>query len=95
MIKIVSKNIVKKDKIEDFKNIAKELVDKSLKEKGCLFYGLHQDIKNKNILTFIEGWENKESIKNHNNSEHFIAIVPKLKELNDESELHIYEEIVF
>lgn len=95
MLKIISKNVVKEGKVDEFKNLAKELVNESLKEEGCISYSLNEDINNKNVLTFIEEWKDKEAIEVHNSSEHFTSIVPKLKGLKEDgSELNIYE-IVF
>lgn len=94
MLKIVSKNVVKEGKVEEFKNLAKELVRESLKEEGCVAYSLNEDINNKNVLTFIEEWKDKEAIEVHNNSKHFTSIVPKLKQLKEgDSELNIYKTV--
>ncbi len=94
MIIIVAKSIIKEEKIEEYITMAKELINESKKEKGCKFYKLHKDIENKNILTFIEGWENKEAINNHNETVHFKIIVPKLKELQEkDSEVNLYKVI--
>ncbi|ERI95467.1 antibiotic biosynthesis monooxygenase [Clostridiales bacterium oral taxon 876 str. F0540] len=90
MITIVSKNIVKEGKAEEFKALAKELIEESRKETGCISYNLNQDISNKNILTFIEEWEDKAAIDKHNKSAHFTSIVPKLGELREEKDLNLY-----
>lgn len=81
MIKIVAKNIVKEDCIHEFMKYASKLIEESRKETGCKQYGLFQDISNPFVLTFIEEWRDEDAIKAHNNSEHFVRIVPKLKEL--------------
>lgn len=95
MITIIAKCTVKEDKIQAFKTLAKELVNESKKEEGCLSYELNQDVNNGNILTFIEQWENKEAIDSHNNSAHFKFIVPKLGELQEkESEVNLYEIVI-
>lgn len=93
MIIIVAKSVVKEGKVQEFKNLAKELVKESRKEPGCISYDLNQDLNNKNILTFIEVWESKEAIELHNNSDHFTSIVPKLGELRASSEVNLYERV--
>ncbi|MBL4935620.1 antibiotic biosynthesis monooxygenase [Clostridium sp. YIM B02515] len=93
MITIVSKNIVKEGKAEEFKNLAKELIEESRKEAGCISYNLNQDINNSNILTFIEEWKDKEAIEKHNKSTHFTSIVPKLGELREDKELNLYVRV--
>lgn len=57
-------------------------------------YNLYQDIDSKNILTFIEGWENEEAIKIHNESAHFKDIVPKLRDMQqDDTEVNLYQTV--
>ena len=90
MITIVAKNIIKEGKLEEFKALAKEHVEKSRKEEGCIAFNLNEDINNKNVLTFIEEWENKEAIELHNKSAHFTTIIPKLGELREQSEVNLY-----
>ena len=90
MITIVAKNVIKEGKLEEFKALAKEHVEKSRKEAGCIAFNLNEDINNKNVLTFIEEWENKEAIELHNKSAHFTTIIPKLGELREQSEVNLY-----
>lgn len=94
MIKVVAKNIVKKDKVEEFIAITKELVEESRKEGGCIAYNLYQDINNSNILTFIEEWKDLKSVRLHNESNHFTTIIPKISDLLEvESEVNLYKRI--
>ena len=46
MIKIVAKKLVKEDRVEDFKKIVRELVEKSLAEEGNVFYSINVSTKN-------------------------------------------------
>ncbi|NMF04922.1 putative quinol monooxygenase [Clostridium beijerinckii] len=94
MIKIVAKSVIKTEQIEKYLTLAKELVDKSRKEEGCISYGLFQDINDSSILTFIEEWQDEKAINLHNNSEHFTRIVPLLGELRvGNGEVNLYKEI--
>lgn len=94
MITIVAKFTVKEGKVEEFKALAKDLINESRKEAGCISYSLNQDLNNRNVLTFIEKWENKEAIELHNNSAHFTRIVPKLGEFQEKvSEINLYERV--
>lgn len=94
MINIVAKNIVKEGKIEEFKALALKLIKESRKEEGCIEYNLYEDIKNSNILTFIEKWKDEEAINLHNKSEHFTSIVPKLGELlKTDSDVDLYKSV--
>ncbi|MFO7887367.1 MAG: putative quinol monooxygenase [Eubacteriales bacterium] len=92
MIVIVSKNTVKEGKVEEFRNLTKELIKLSQKEEGCIEYNLYQDTENPNILTFIEKWESEEDFKKHKETKHFTNIVPKIKSFNQEGELSLYKK---
>ena len=94
MIHIVAKNTVKKEQVENFKMLVKELIIKSKKEKGCIAYDLYEDISNPSILTFIEIWENEKAIELHNQSNHFKQIVPKLGELvTGKKDVKLYKKV--
>ena len=93
MITIVAKSLIKHERIEEYKLLTVRLINESRKEKGCISYNLYEDIKNCNVLTFIEEWEDEEAIKNHNNSEHFTSIVPKFADLREKSEVNLYKKL--
>lgn len=80
-IKIVAKMPVAEENVEIFKSLAAELVEKSRQEPGNLFYSLNVHKKDPCLLTFIECWKDKEAIKAHNASEHFVRIFPQLAAL--------------
>jgi quinol monooxygenase YgiN len=92
MIFVVSKSIVKADKIAEYKQQVVRLIEETRKESGCISYDLCQDIDNSNILTFIEKWESKQHLDEHMKTAHFMEIVPMLKDLRESSELSIYKE---
>ncbi|WP_291637782.1 putative quinol monooxygenase [Clostridium sp.] len=94
MIKVVSKGFFYDGKTEKAIELYEELVGKTRKEKGCISYNLFQDNTDKTILTMIEEWENKESLDNHFNTEHFKRLVPIIGTLRKNSELNIYELVL-
>lgn len=94
MIKIVSKSVIKDEKREDYLKLAKELVEKSRQEQGCISYGLFQDINDESVFTFIEEWQDQKAIELHNKSEHFTRIVPLIGEFRiGKGELNLYKEV--
>jgi len=97
MIKVVAKNIVQQDKIGEFKEKVNELIEKTRQEDGVIFYELYQDLKDPQVLTFIEGWESKGALDAHMQTEHFQRIVPQLSNLliegMEESEVNIYRQV--
>ena len=93
MIKIIAKNPVSSENKAKFIETAKELVEKSRKESGCISYNLFESVDGK-YLTFIEEWKNEKAIEEHNNSDHFKSIVPKLGELTSgEMDVVLYKEV--
>lgn len=91
MITIVSKQMVKEDKIEEFKKETQELIKGSKGEEGCISYGLYQDVDCPNILTFIEHWKDEKAIELHRDTDHFKKVVPSLGDMIDGKEVHFYK----
>ena len=54
---------------------AKELVEKSLKDNGCIAY------TRSDVLMICETWKDAESLSGHEKAEHFVTLVPKLQGL--------------
>ncbi|MGL4454200.1 MAG: putative quinol monooxygenase [Sarcina sp.] len=94
MISIIAKCIVKEDKIEDFKVLAKELVYKTKEEFGCVSYDLCVDSNKNNLLVFIEKWNDETCLDSHHKSQHFKELVPKLRLLQEaDSQVTIYKNL--
>ena len=93
MIKIVAKKLVKEGKVQEFKEIVGELVEKSLAEEGNVFYSINVSTKNPRMLAFIECWRDQEALDIHNATEHLQRIVPAINELCDESSAEFFTEL--
>ncbi|WP_342433709.1 putative quinol monooxygenase [Neobacillus sp. FSL H8-0543] len=94
MIRVVCKGKLKPDaNIEKYLSLAKEVVQETRKEKGCIMYTYHQDINDPFILTTIEEWEDEEALQQHNQSEHIKRMVPELRKMRESTEINIYREI--
>lgn len=83
MIKIVAKQIIRKDCIPQYQALAKELVEKSRAEEGNIAYSSNQSLTDERIHCFIEIWKDQDAIAVHNATEHFTRIVPQLAEMFD------------
>lgn len=95
MITIVAKQIIRKDCIEQYHALAKELVEKSRAEEGCISYTSNQSIQDERIHCFIEVWKDQEAIDIHNATEHFTRIVPQFGSMFDGPEVvDLYTESV-
>ena len=94
MIKVVSKSLIREECIEEFKALAKELVEKSQSDRGMVYYTLNQSAADKKLFAILEAWESQEALKEHSVSPHFTEIVPKMAPLAEQSfPLELYVEI--
>jgi quinol monooxygenase YgiN len=92
-IRVVAKSYVKPEDIQKFTGLFKKLVEESVKEKGCIDYGLYQDLDNPGILTTLEEWSDKSDLDKHLKSNHFREIFPLLLEyLEKETEINMYKK---
>lgn len=63
-------------------DLATELVELSLHDKGCIGYDLYGSLTNDDHLLICETWESQADLDRHINSEHFKRIVPQLQDLS-------------
>jgi len=95
MVKVVAKNFLVGDKIGEFIELSKELVQATRKEEGCITYEMYQDEKDSTIITMIEEWESRESLDKHLQSEHFTRIVPMLGKLMVKvTDINVYIKLI-
>ena len=95
MIKVVAKQTVPEGKQEEYLAIAKELFEKTRKEKGNIFYTLNRSVQDPTSLAVIECWEDQEALSAHMASEHFNRILPALGALCEgEGSIEVFEEIL-
>lgn len=62
---------VKTQKIDDFLEKSKTMIEETIQEKGCLEYELFKNIKRENIFIFREKFKNKEAFEKHQKTSHF------------------------
>lgn len=94
MIRIVARHVVKKECVQKYQTLVKELVDATRKEKGCTVYCSNQSIQDERIHCFLEDWQDQASIDAHIKSEHFTRIVPMFNDLlAEEAIMDLYKVI--
>lgn len=92
-IRVVAKCHVKPEKVQEFIDMCKKLVDETVKEEGCIEYGLYQELSNPQILTMLEEWRDEGSLDEHMKSDHFREIFPLFSEcLIKETEVSVYKK---
>ncbi len=96
MLKIVAKNYIKAEKVDEFIALAKQLVlDTRANDAGCIRYELVQDMKNPQLLTILEEWADQESLDKHMAAEHFKKAVPAFPALAEKpGEMNLYKTLI-
>ena len=96
MLKVVARLTVKKDKIDDFKKTAEDLISKSNAEEANIFYTLNQSVEDEQKFAFIECWKDSDALKAHEATDHFTKTFPILGEMTEGSEpVELYNEVEF
>ncbi len=96
MLKVVARLTIKKDKIEDFKKAAQDLIKKSNAEEANIFYTFNQRADDEQKFAFIECWRDSDALKAHEATEHFTKTFPILAEMSEASEpVEIYNEVEY
>lgn len=94
MIKIVAKTLVREECVEEFKTLARELVEKSRAEAGNISYSLNQSLADPRTFAIIEMWQDRAVLKAHSVSEHFTRIAPQLGKFAEQSfPMEMYTEL--
>jgi quinol monooxygenase YgiN len=81
---IVAKVYVKQDKINDFVEAAKEIIEKSNMEPGCKFYQLYQDPYVKTSFVFVERYRNQRAVEEHFSMSYFKNFGTKIADMISE-----------
>ncbi|MBR5650416.1 putative quinol monooxygenase [Pseudobutyrivibrio sp.] len=96
MLKVVARLTIKKDKIDNFKKSAEDLIRKSNAEEANVFYTLNQNVEDEQKFAFIECWRDRDALKAHEATEHFTKTFPILGEMSEASEpVEIFNEVEY
>ena len=79
MIKVVAEHRINKDGLEQYLELAKIIVEKTVTlDEGCISYAMCQDIEDPFHCTMIEEWESRAALDRHMKAAHFLETVPKM-----------------
>jgi quinol monooxygenase YgiN len=91
---ITAKIFLKPDKVTDFIEAAKAMIDSSRSEAGCISYSLYQDPYDQTNFIFVENWKNQAAIDIHFAKSYFTAFGPKTSDwMAKPSELKIIDVV--
>ena len=71
MIIVTAKMNVKSGFKDEFIGEAKDLINATRAENGCISYNLYSDTDDPNDLVMLEFWEDMDSLDTHMESDHF------------------------
>ncbi len=74
---------VSTDKRATVIEIAKELVNFSLGDDGCIAYDLYESATRHNTLMICETWKDTKALETHEKSAHFTSLVPLLEAMSN------------
>ncbi len=74
---------VSTDKRATVIEIAKELVNFSLDDAGCIAYDLYESATRHNTLMICETWKDAKALEAHEKSAHFTSLVPLLEAMSN------------
>lgn len=75
VIHVFAKWKAKEGQLENVLNFLKIVHDKSIKEKGNLFYKIHRDRSETNTIILFEGYLNENALKEHKRSVYYQAYI--------------------
>jgi quinol monooxygenase YgiN len=78
---ITAKVSLKPEKVKDFIEAAKEMIEKSNMEAGCTFYQLFQDPYDNSKFIFVEEYKNQAAVDAHFATDYFSAFGTKIGDL--------------
>lgn len=61
--------------------VVKDLVSKSQGDNGCVAYDLFESATRNDVLLICETWKDADVLNAHEQTPHFISLVPKIQEL--------------
>ena len=85
MIVVIAKFLFVDGKMEEVKEILKELVEKTNQEAGCIEYKPYQSNENNLEVVMIEKWESQAHLDAHAKTTHFVELVGKLGDYNQKA----------
>lgn len=80
-LKIVALMTVQEGKIEQFYQLADELIAETRKEVGTVTYKLFKSTENDNEVLFFEEYADKEAMQQHSQSSHLKKFMQAVKPL--------------
>ena len=92
MLLIIARCTVKSDCRDAYIRIAEQMAAVSSAEDGCVSFRLLHHHLDPNSFVFVEQWRDQAAVDAHNQSVHFLELVPQMREMRESGGMDIYEE---
>lgn len=83
MVVLIAKNTVKQGMQQAFLQLAKEMIERTRQEAGCVYYDLARDQNDPQVYYFIEKYVDMKAVEAHRGTAYFQALVPMIGELRE------------
>lgn len=91
MIVVTAKITAQPGKRNNIISKAKDLIESTRLESGCISYNLYSSTEDDDVLVMLEQWKNQEVLDTHMQTEHFKAFGKGIKDiLAGEMGINIY-----
>ncbi|WP_157949935.1 putative quinol monooxygenase [Vallitalea okinawensis] len=95
MVTVIAKSYLTEENRVQLLEMAKELVEITVKQSGCIRYDAYLDENDPNVMIMVEEWESKEALNNHTTSEYYHKIVTKsAKYITQMPEVHVCNKVL-
>ncbi|NLB29585.1 MAG: antibiotic biosynthesis monooxygenase [Clostridiales bacterium] len=95
MVKVVANNYVRKECVDEYLRLGKEIVEKTnALDKGCIKYELCRSVQDPLHFAMLEEWESMADLEAHMQSDHFKELIPQINSLvSKEGAISLFEKV--
>ena len=68
-------------KADALHEVAHSILEPTRAEDGCVRYELFQDLRDENVLVFVEEWRDQTALQAHGGREHMVEAQTRMKDL--------------
>ncbi|MEN6591624.1 MAG: putative quinol monooxygenase [Methanobacterium sp.] len=91
MLMVTAKIIAKPGEKDNIILKAKDLIESTRLESGCISYNLYASTEDDDVLMILEQWKNQDVLDSHMQTKHFIAFGKAVEDiLAGELDINVY-----
>ena len=95
MIRVVATHKIPEGNLEPFLVLGRQIIEKSRKDPGNVYYTLSQALDDPTNVAMIEGWESMGDLEAHMQTDHFKTLCPQMAEYCEgDIQVVVYNDLV-